>query len=75
MEEAIISRLLGDSSIAALAGSRIYPASRAQGADLPTIAIQRISGGPLYADDGEVGLQEARVQVDCWGDTYAPVGD
>jgi hypothetical protein len=32
--------------------------------------LTRISGGPLYADEGEVGLEQARIQVDCWDTTY-----
>ena len=38
---------------------------------LPAVVLTRISGGPLYADDGEVGLEQARIQVDCWAETYA----
>ena len=33
--------------------------------------LHRISGAPLYADDGEAGLEQARIQIDCLADTYA----
>jgi hypothetical protein len=37
---------------------------------MPSIVINRISGAPVYTDQGESGLSEARLQVDCWGETY-----
>jgi uncharacterized protein DUF3168 len=70
MEEALIALLLGDTALAALIAQRIFPASRPQASPLPAVTLQRIGGGPLYADDGEVGLEEARLQIDCWGSTY-----
>ena len=70
MEEAIIARLLADSGVAAIVGTRVFPGSRPQNAALPSAVLNRISGGPLYADDGEVGLEQGRIQVDCWAETY-----
>jgi hypothetical protein len=70
MEEAIIARLLGESGVAAIVTTRIFPGSRPQGSALPAIVLNRISGGPEYADDGEVGLEQARIQIDCWAATY-----
>jgi hypothetical protein len=70
MEEALIARLLADSAVSGIAGTRVFPGSRAQGSALPAIVLNRISGAPLYADDGEVGLEQARIQIDCWGETY-----
>jgi hypothetical protein len=71
MEEALIARLLADTGVAAIAGARVFPGSRPQGAALPAVVLNRISGGPLYADDGEVGLEQARIQIDCWAESYA----
>ena len=70
MEEALIARLLGLEAVSGLVATRVYPGSRPQGSALPAIVLNRISGGPLYADDGEVGLEQARIQIDCWADTY-----
>lgn len=70
MEEAIIARLLADTGVAAIAGARVFPGMRPQGSALPAAVLNRISGGPLYADDGEVGLEQARIQIDCWAETY-----
>jgi hypothetical protein len=71
MEEALIARLLGVEAVSGMVATRVYPGSRPQGSALPAIVLNRISGGPLYADDGEVGLEQARIQVDCWAATYA----
>jgi hypothetical protein len=70
MEEALIARLIADSGVAAIAAGRVYPGARPQGAALPAIVLHRIDGAPLYADEGEVGLAEARIQIDCWATTY-----
>jgi hypothetical protein len=70
MEEALITRLLADGGVAALASTRVFPGSRPQGSALPAVELHRISGAPEYADDGEVGLEQARIQINCWGATY-----
>lgn len=71
MEEAFIQHLLAASGVTSLAVNRIFPLSRLQGSAYPAVTVQRASGAPLYADDGDVGLQNVRMQVDCWGTTYA----
>jgi hypothetical protein len=71
MEEALIAKLLAAPGVAGLAGTRVYPGSRPQGSGLPAIVFNRIDGAPLYADEGELGLVQARVQVDCWADSYS----
>ena len=71
MEEAFIAHLLAASGVTAIASTRVYPFSRLQGSAFPAVTVQRISGAPLYADDGEVGLENVRMQVDCWATTYA----
>lgn len=70
MEEGLIARLLATSGVTNLVSQRVYPGRRPQGSSLPTITLSRISGAPMYTDDGETGLASARVQVDCWGTTY-----
>jgi len=71
MEEAIRTRLLATSGVTALVSQRVYCGSRPQGGTLPDIIINRISGAPVYTDDGESGLAQARLELDCWGTTYA----
>lgn len=73
MEEALIAKLLADGGLAALVSNRIYPVARPQGSMLPSIAVAIVSNVPVYANDGEAGIAEARVQIDCWGATYGSV--
>lgn len=70
MEEDIRTRLLATSGVTTLVSQRIYCGSRPQGGTLPDIIINRVSGAPVYTDDGESGLAEARIEIDCWGTTY-----
>ena len=71
MEEAIIAKLLAAPAVAGAAGTRVFPGSRPQGSALPAVVFNRIDGTPLYADEGELGLVQTRIQIDCWADTYA----
>jgi hypothetical protein len=75
MEAGIITHLLAGTAIAVVVGTRVYPVDRPQGSAFPALTVTRISGGPLYADDGEVGLDNGRVQVDCWALTYTAAKD
>lgn len=70
MEGALIGLLLADAPIAAVVGTRVYPVRRPQGVPYPSIVMTRVSGNPGYADDGEIGLQHARVQIDSQALTY-----
>jgi hypothetical protein len=70
MEQAIIARLLADSGVATIAGTRVFPGSRPQASALPAVVFNVVSGAPVYTDDGEAGIAENRVQIDCWGETY-----
>lgn len=70
MEAAFIALLLADAPIAAIVGDRVYPGRRLQGSAFPSIVSTRISGQPLYVDEGRAGLLNARMQVDCWAQTY-----
>jgi hypothetical protein len=70
-EADLITYLLADASLTAIVSNRVYPQSVPQGAAMPAITVNTISGAPLYADEGEVGLDQNRVQISCYGDTYA----
>jgi hypothetical protein len=70
VEEALLAHLLASPDVSAQVGTRVYAGDRPQGSGLPAITIARISGGPEYADEGEIGLDNPRVQIDCWALTY-----
>jgi hypothetical protein len=59
IEEALIARRVTDSGVIALAGTRVFPGARVAGPEMPAVVLNRIRGGPEYADDGEVGVEQA----------------
>lgn len=65
--EAIYGRLNGATS----AGSRIFPLTLPQDGALPAVTYQQVS----RVEDATMKVRgpfaRARMQVDCWGDTYA----
>lgn len=71
MEASLIAYLISNN----VASGRVYPVSAPQHTAFPYVAVTRISGGPEYADDGETGLENSRVQMDCRGLTYADAKD
>lgn len=71
MEEALIDFMLENPALVALVSDRIDWQTRPQGASLPAITLQRVSGARDYAMEGPTGLVRSRMQVDCWGSTYA----
>jgi hypothetical protein len=71
MEEGIIGKLLATSGVTALVSTRVSPGRRPQASALPAIDVNTISGAPVYTDDGESGLASARVEINCWGQTYS----
>lgn len=73
MEEALIAKLLADGGVAALVGNRVFPVSRPQASALPALTLATMSNVPVYTDQGEAGIAEARVQIDCWGADYGSV--
>ncbi|MCE9553423.1 MAG: DUF3168 domain-containing protein [Planctomycetes bacterium] len=70
-EEAIVAVLAADATLTALVGTRISPAIAGQAGARPNIVYQRISGKEQYSQDGHEDIPEARIQIDCYGNTYA----
>lgn len=67
MPGALRARLIG------LAGGRVYWVTRPQAAALPAVTLQIISDLRPQHLKGFDGLRGTRVQIDCWGATYADV--
>lgn len=70
MEADFINLIESAPGVVALVSDRVYPVSAPQGASFPRITVARVSGAPLYDDQGEVGLEDGRMQVDCWAISY-----
>jgi len=70
MEELLRTLLAGSTALTTLIGERLQWGFREQATALPAVTLTKISGGPLYSDEGEVGLDETRVQIDCWAASF-----
>lgn len=75
LEAAVYARLAGFAGLAALAGTRIYPGARPQGALLPAVVYQRISTVRFSAMGVDSGVVKARVQLDAWALTFTAALD
>lgn len=71
MEAALINRLLADAGVGAVVARRVTPVRRDQGGLLPALVLHRVGGSHDYHLGGASGLVASRVQIDCWGSTYA----
>jgi hypothetical protein len=71
MEEALRAYLIADTALSALISTRLAWGVNDQGGAMPRVTLQVISGSPEYSDEGESGISENRVQVDCFASTYA----
>lgn len=70
IETALYAELVGDTDVAALVSTRVYPLQVPQDVAMPAIAYQQISGRPEYAQEGDSGLNRARFQLTCQAETY-----
>lgn len=70
IEESLVAKLLATAAVTALVGARIEPLVLSQGATLPAIVYQRISGPRVRSHSGPSGLAHPRIQFTCWGSTY-----
>jgi hypothetical protein len=71
LEPRIFSILTGYTAVAAVVGTRVYPLVLPQKAEIPAISYLRVDGVQDANLSGNSGMEAVRVQVDCWGRTYA----
>lgn len=71
MEEELRALLRATTAITDLCGQRVDWGARAQRDPLPAIVLNVISGAEGFHMNGRDGLFKGRVQVDCYGETYA----
>jgi hypothetical protein len=66
-----VAHLLGDASIVAVVGTRLFPETIPQQGAIPAITYRIIIGQPRNSLDGFTsGLVNYQVQVDCWARTF-----
>jgi hypothetical protein len=70
VEQAVYTALTSDSAVTTFCGTRIYPLLLPTSPTLPAIDYKIIGGGntPTFTT---MGTQRYRVEVNCWGATYA----
>lgn len=78
MEQVIYTALANSAAIGALVGgtganARVYPLLMPQGSSLPAVTYFRVSTDRIATASlsGHNARVNARVQIDCWADTYA----
>lgn len=71
MEEDFRTVLRDDAAIMAATSGQIEFGHLPQGSTGPAIRLTTVSRPEDYYLDGPAGTKRARVQVDCFGDTYA----
>ena len=71
MEQGLIAYLIAQCTSV---GGRVYP-TPPQGVVFPYIQVTRVSGAPEYDNEGEAGIDHARMQIDCRAATYGDAKD
>ena len=71
IEKAIYSILTGDATVLALTSTRVRPVVALQGASLPYVIYQQISGPRYHTTSGPIGMADTLYQVNCWASTYS----
>lgn len=62
--------LIAESTVAAIAGNRVFVNQALQDTPTPYITLATIDTDPMLALDGTYGMRRAEVDVDCWANTY-----
>lgn len=75
MEESLVARLRAASAVAAKVSiftgrPAIDWVSRPDRSALPALTIQGVDASRIYSHGGGLGLENKRVQFDCWAPTY-----
>jgi hypothetical protein len=63
--------LVADPLVTALVAARISPLLRAQGETLPCVTLTLVAVTPMNHLNGAPSLDQNRIQVDAWAETYA----
>lgn len=72
IEVELMNRLAADGTVSGLVGSRIRAEWVDQNSAYPAISVLRVSGGRNSGLDASNDYwNTARIQVDCWADTYS----
>ena len=70
MEEQLRALLLNDSGVSSHVAGRVNFGAHPQGQPFPAVVLATVSDNEGYTLQGPNGVTEARVQVDCYADSY-----
>jgi len=75
LESKLYTALSGSSKITVTSSisTRIYPLIVPQQSALPAITYARISGGQENNLSGYSSIENPRIQIDCWAETYKEI--
>jgi hypothetical protein len=74
-EKAIYTILSDDGGVSQLVADRIYPIVIDQGADMPAITYQQITGPRSHNVSGPIGWVQSRYQITAWAETNLQASD
>ena len=66
IEAALVALLKADEGVAAIVGTRIYPAPAPESATLPNVTWQQITDTPTRVAEGVLNYRQSRYQVNVW---------
>lgn len=75
LETKIFSLLTANTAVKAIVSNRVYPKVLKQSCRLPAVSCQRVSGNYAADLEGNSGLEQPRIQIDCWGLGYVQAKD
>lgn len=73
LESALYARLISDSGVSGLVGSRVYPRYAPQNVLCPYLVYGEVVGVDKTCLFGVPYQEEIRFQIDCWSLTYSGV--
>lgn len=66
--ETVVQILLGTAEVAGIVDRRVFPKQLPDATSYPAIVVSKASGAPYYSNGEESGIDQTRVQVDCYSD-------
>lgn len=69
VEERVYYLLLGEATVTALVGARVYPDVLKQACSMPAIRYERVSTVAINSLAGYRDVSQVRIQIDCFGAT------
>lgn len=70
LETKLYTALTGDTTVAGVVGTRIYPLVMPQDPTFPAITYERISGEKVNGLDGYLHMENAHIMVMIWATAY-----